>query len=127
MSGAASSPSPREETSRAEEPATGEIGGWRAFPEQRAPTCLGNALLALELAERILIHLAYRGLEGSWEPARVYLACYVLLKDQADPRAWDVLRDAFAFLMELAARFRDSARKRSFLENLAVHRELVRE
>ncbi len=87
----------------------------------------GEAAQALELVERILAHLANHTLEGCWEPARIYLTCYRVLKDQADPRAVDVLRAAYSFVMELAGRFQDEERKRSFLENVAIHRAIVRE
>jgi hypothetical protein len=83
--------------------------------------------------EEILSHLQMdaplvgsgQGLIGAEEPFRVYLTCYRFLKASQDPRAEDVLRTAHRLLDERAARIGDEELRRSFLENVAAHREIL--
>jgi hypothetical protein len=42
-----------------------------------------------------------------------------------DPRAQDILRAAYHLLQEWAARISDEEMRRSFLENVAAHREII--
>jgi predicted ATPase len=73
--------------------------------------------------------LAYREdnpqFKGAFEPFRVFLACYQVLKAAQDPRAQELLTSACALLDERAAKIQDEARRRSFLENVAAHREIL--
>lgn len=64
-------------------------------------------------------------LDGTEEPLRVYLTCYQVLQVTQDPRARDVLNTAHHLLQERAARIEDEELRRSFLENVAVHREII--
>jgi predicted ATPase/DNA-binding SARP family transcriptional activator/class 3 adenylate cyclase len=59
------------------------------------------------------------------EPLRLYLTCYRVLCANEDPRAGPVLQAAYDLLQEQAAKFDNPALRRSFLENVAAHREIV--
>jgi tetratricopeptide (TPR) repeat protein len=80
---------------------------------------------ALAQVEEILAHLQTGSLDGTAEPFRVYLSCYHVLRAGKDPRARELLADAHRQLQERAARIADEATRRSFLENIPSHRELV--
>jgi hypothetical protein len=77
--------------------------------------------------EQILSHLETGSVDGTDEPLRIYLTCYRILKANADPRAEEVLAEAHNLLQERAAKITDKELRRSFLENVAAHRELVSE
>jgi len=64
-------------------------------------------------------------LDGTIEPLRVYLTCYRVLRANEDPRAGEVLSAAHRLLQERAARIDDEQLRRSFLENVAAHREII--
>jgi tetratricopeptide (TPR) repeat protein len=93
----------------------------------------GDLSQAQAQVEEILSHLQMdaplvgsgQGLIGAEEPFRVYLTCYRFLKASQDPRAEDVLRTAHRLLDERAARIGDEELRRSFLENVAAHREIL--
>ena len=67
------------------------------------------------------------GLEGTDEPFRVYLTCYHVLRANQDLRAQEILVTAHRLLQEQAAKISDEEMRRSFLENVAAHREIVEE
>jgi tetratricopeptide (TPR) repeat protein len=75
----------------------------------------------------ILSYLETNSLEGTDEPFRVYLTCYRVLKANQDPRAQEILTTAYNLLQEHAGNTADEEMRRSFLENVSTHRELVRE
>jgi len=77
--------------------------------------------------EEILNHLKTGTLFSTDEPLRVYLTCYRVLCANQDLRAQDTLDTAYNLLQERAAKINDEAKRRSFLENVAVHREIVEE
>jgi predicted ATPase len=58
---------------------------------------------------------------------RVLLVCARVLRAEADPRAALLLDQAHRLLQEQAGKIRDQALRRSFLENVALHREIVTE
>jgi hypothetical protein len=64
-------------------------------------------------------------LEGTEEPMRVALICHQVLAANGDPRAAGVLRQAHESLMARAQRISDEARRRSFLERVPYHRQIV--
>jgi tetratricopeptide (TPR) repeat protein len=76
-------------------------------------------------AEEILEHLKTGFLTGADEPFWIYLTCYHALRAHADPRAAYVLETARSLLKERAAMTDDKAMRRSFLENVSSHRELL--
>jgi tetratricopeptide (TPR) repeat protein len=94
----------------------------------RAAQALGEPKQALAHAQEILRCLETRpGLEGTWEPLRVYLTCYQVLRAHDDPRAQEVLDAAYHLLQERAFKIDDGALRRSYLENVAAHREIAGE
>ena len=64
---------------------------------------------------------------GSTMPLRIYLTCYQVLQANDDPRADRVLITAYDLLQERAAKIDDELLRRSYLENVAAHREIVEE
>jgi adenylate cyclase len=78
-------------------------------------------------AEQILGFLQDNTLDGTAEPFRVYLTCYHVLHANQDPRAQVLLTTAHSLLQDKAAKIEDKVMQRSFLENVAAHREIVRE
>ncbi len=83
---------------------------------------------ALAYVEEILACLeTHPTLDGTTEPLRVYLTCYRVLRANEDPRAEEILGNAYHLLQERASRIEDQKLRRSYLENVAAHREIVRE
>ncbi|MEA3439007.1 MAG: hypothetical protein U9R58_01875 [Chloroflexota bacterium] len=77
--------------------------------------------------EEILTHLETASLDGTLEPYRIYLTCYQVLSANQDPRANEILANAYALLQERAENIADDSISRSFLENVAVNREIIKE
>lgn len=65
------------------------------------------------------------GLEDSGEPFRNLLICYQVLQDRRDPRAGEILETAYRCLQQETARIGDEDLRRSFLEKVAAHRQIV--
>jgi tetratricopeptide (TPR) repeat protein len=94
----------------------------------RAAQAQGEPAQAFAHADEILRCLEdYPKLEGTMEPLRIYLTCYQALRAHEDPRADDVLHAAHSLLQERAHKIDDEALRRSYLENVAAHREIVAE
>jgi len=74
--------------------------------------------------EEILGYLETEGLDKAQEPVHIYLTCYHVLRASDDPRAEDMLEEGYQFLQERAAKISDEGERRSYLENVAAHREL---
>jgi len=87
----------------------------------------GETEQALAHVEEILVYLETHTLECVAQPMEVYLACYRVLRANADPRADEVLEEGYHFLQARAAKISDEEERRSFLENVAANRELVEE
>jgi adenylate cyclase len=109
-----------------------EMTGQRVFPAlaglAEASLALGQAAQAQAHLAEILAHLEQHGaLRGTWDPFRVYLACYHVLRANGDPRAASILAAGHRLLQEQAGRIPDEALRRSFLENVAENRELAAE
>jgi tetratricopeptide (TPR) repeat protein len=83
--------------------------------------------VALTHAERILGHLETGSVDGTDEPLRIYLTCYRVLATTADPRSDEVLSTAYSLLQERAGKIDDEELRRSYLENVSAHRELLSE
>ena len=62
-----------------------------------------------------------------FEPFETCWTCYRLLKALHDPRAPEVLERVYALVQAQAARIKDPAHLRAFLENVTAHREIVAE
>ncbi|MGC9348491.1 MAG: tetratricopeptide repeat protein [Anaerolineae bacterium] len=88
----------------------------------------GEPARALDLVERILEHLGDAGaLCDAWEPFQVHLTCARVLRANGDPRADDVLTNAYRDLQARAAKIDDQELRRSYLRNVPAHRETVAE
>jgi len=83
--------------------------------------------LAQAQIEEILGFLEDNTLDGTEEPFRVYLTCYRVLHANQDPRAQVLLATVHNLLQDQAAKIEDEGMRRSFLENVPAHREIVRE
>lgn len=77
--------------------------------------------------EESLRHLESGTLHGTEQPLLDYLICYRVLQAADDPHAGKVLEEAYELLHEFAGKMTDQDLRRSFLENVAAHRELVQE
>jgi hypothetical protein len=58
---------------------------------------------------------------------RIYLTCYRVLRAMGDPRASEILDAAYRLIQERADKIEDEALRRSYLENVAANREIIRE
>jgi len=75
--------------------------------------------------EDILTYLESGTLEGTEQPLLVYLSCYRVLQAMDDPRAKQVLDEADHLLQDIAEKITDEDLRHSFLQNVAVHREIT--
>jgi tetratricopeptide (TPR) repeat protein len=83
---------------------------------------------AEKLVEQILSYAQQKPIQGTAdEPLEIYLTCYRVLQTLGDPRADQVLTEAHQMLQEQAARISDPSLRRSYLENVPPHREILRE
>ncbi len=88
----------------------------------------GDLTLALTRIEEILPHLeAANPLPGINDSFRVNMTCYRVLCAATDPRASAVLCTAYHLLHERAAKITDEGLRRSFLENVTAHCEIIHE
>ncbi len=86
----------------------------------------GEATAALGPAQEIAAYLEAGGtLDGADEPLRVYLTCYRALQANGDPRSRAILATAYRLLQQRAAQLTDEASRRSFLEQVPYHRQVV--
>lgn len=58
-------------------------------------------------------------------PQRILLACYRILAANADPRADDILQQAWALIQKQAAQINEPRLHNLFLTNIPCHREIV--
>ena len=87
----------------------------------------GNPVQAQAYVKEILSYLeTHPALCGADEPFRVYLTCYRVLRANEDPRARDLLDNAYRLLQERANKIDDEELRRSFLESVPAHREIVK-
>lgn len=94
----------------------------------QAEATLQGSEQAARQVQAILDHVATHPTHAS-DPAALaaYITCYRILKAQGDPRAATVLQTAHRLLHERAAKIGNAAQRRSFLENVRKHREIVEE
>jgi predicted ATPase/DNA-binding SARP family transcriptional activator len=85
----------------------------------------GDTAQAYDYIEELLKHLEMSTLHGAEEPFLVYLICCRVLQALQDPRASDILKSAHSLLQEEAAKIGDEELRRSFLENVKAHREII--
>jgi hypothetical protein len=74
-----------------------------------------------------LVHLASGNLDGIDDPFWIYLTCYQILRASDDAQAAEVLEAAYQLLQARAEKIEKEELRRSFLENVAAHREIVAE
>jgi tetratricopeptide (TPR) repeat protein len=82
---------------------------------------------AIEHVEEILSHLEIGTLDGTEEPLQVYLTCYHALHANQDSRAQDVLTEGYNLLCTRASTIDDENMRRSYLENVTIHQEIMHE
>jgi adenylate cyclase len=76
--------------------------------------------------EDVLGYLEDQDLAGTEEPFRIYLVCYQVLRITQDPRAGEILVSAYDLLQERASKITNAELRRSFVEDIPSHREIVR-
>ncbi|MCI0394084.1 MAG: tetratricopeptide repeat protein [Chloroflexi bacterium] len=85
----------------------------------------GKVTEALAYVEETLSWIATHGVEGIEYPLRVYLACADVLSVEGDPeRVLDVLTNANALIRRQAQKIEDESTRRTFLEEVSLHRQL---
>ena len=92
----------------------------------RACLAQGDLAAARDSIEEILGYLEDHTVEGTDEPLRIYLTIYLVQQATQDSRAVETLETAHHLLQTQAARIDDEDLRRSFLENVPAHREIVR-
>jgi hypothetical protein len=92
----------------------------------RTQLALNHLPLAAQSVEKILAHLdAGKTLDGTDDPARIYLSCYLVLDAVQDERATQLIAAAYELLNRRAASIREPSARQSFLENIPHNREIV--
>ena len=104
-------------------------------PALATESCAGLARVALIQAdlsaaqaqvELILNHLDAGGsLDGTDQPLRVYLTCYLVLEAAQDERAASILETAHDMLLSRAKNIRDKAARLAFLRDIPYHGEIL--
>lgn len=85
----------------------------------------GNLDGAKECVDEILNYIENHNLYGTDEPFRIHLTCYLVLQACQDPRTQAVLESAHRQLQEQAIKISDDELRRSYLDKVAVNREIV--
>ncbi|CAG0929482.1 Putative HTH-type transcriptional regulator [Thermoflexales bacterium] len=93
----------------------------------RVALAQGDLVQAQNHVTEILNYLQAATLDGTEEPVRIYLTCYLVLNANQDPRAPEILTTAYGFLQKRASRTSSERTHRSFLEQVPSHRELLAE
>ena len=76
--------------------------------------------------DEIIAYLdAGRSLEGIWEPLRILLTCYQVLRLTPDARAGEILETAYQKLQQQASIIPDRDARQMFLENVPWNREII--
>jgi tetratricopeptide (TPR) repeat protein len=92
----------------------------------RAAVAQGDLAVALDYVNEIVSYFDDGGsLQGTWEPLRIYLTCYQVLRLAGNPQAEKSLETAFNLLRDQASRITDQAYQSLFLENVPWHREIM--
>jgi tetratricopeptide (TPR) repeat protein len=92
----------------------------------RVQLARGDAAAAWGPAQEIAAYLEAGGtVDGADEPLRIHLSCWQALAAHGDPRGAGILATAHRLLQERAAQLADENSRRSFLEQVPYHREVV--
>jgi tetratricopeptide (TPR) repeat protein len=94
----------------------------------RVALARGDVPAALAQVESVLTYAdAVPALNRTFAPIDVYLTCIEVLRAAEDTRAGEVLQTAHHLLQTWADHLDDPDRRRSFLENVPAHRDLLAE
>ena len=85
----------------------------------------GDLTQARSYVDEILDHLETGSVDGTEDPFFIYLICYQVLQASGDSRATEVLSTAHDLLQTRAQGIADERLRRSFLQNVPSHREIV--
>lgn len=85
----------------------------------------GRTAHALALVDPIVAQLAALRQQDVEDPSMLWLNCYWVLWANNDRRAEAVLVEAHDIVQERAGRISDPAMRRTFLHNIAVHRQII--
>lgn len=85
----------------------------------------GDVTAALRTIEPVLSHFAATTFATGQRPQELLLIAYEILVANADPRAVTVLRQAWAYVQEQAAKIDDARLRECFLSNVPVNRALA--
>jgi hypothetical protein len=85
----------------------------------------GKTNEAQVLIEEILSFLDNHTIDGLDEPMQVYLTCFQVLRANRDSRAGDLINTAYKILKERADEIKDEEMRHSYLDNVAVNREII--
>ncbi|MFN8489914.1 MAG: tetratricopeptide repeat protein [Caldilineaceae bacterium] len=100
--------------------------GWRVQAGLAQVALLQNQrATASGYVEEILQTLEHAPFNALYEPLFVYLLCYRVLAATGDRRAHELLRRGYNLLQVYAEQIDDSGLRRSFLENIVFHREII--
>ncbi|MBE0695639.1 MAG: tetratricopeptide repeat protein, partial [Anaerolineaceae bacterium] len=92
----------------------------------RAALQRGQAAAAQKFIQSVLQQIeANPALAGTDDPLRVYLTCYLVLRQAGDLRAWNLLKTAHSSLQARAASLADPSIRHGFLEKIVHHREIL--
>lgn len=86
----------------------------------------GDVTAALRAIEPVLSHFATTTFATGQRPQELLLIAYEILVANADPRATSVLRQAWRYVQEQAAKIDDVRLRESFLTQVPVNRDLAR-
>jgi tetratricopeptide (TPR) repeat protein len=88
---------------------------------------LGNLESAYQQVQTILpIMEQQKGLDGTDDPIRVYLACYRVLKAKNSCDAAKILEEAHDLILSKAKNIADPNTRQNFLEGISQHQEVLR-
>ena len=107
-----------------------ETGQHHLVPETlaglaRVSLAQGDLAQARVHTDEILNQVNGEFLSGAEEPFDVYLTCYHILQASQDSRAGEILRTTHRLLQTYASKIDDEKMRRSFLENVVAHREII--
>jgi predicted ATPase/DNA-binding SARP family transcriptional activator len=92
----------------------------------RSSLVRGEHAEALDYVQGILRYIRlHPNLQQIWEPLRVCLTCYDVLREVDDSRSEEVLEEAYRLLQERAGTIKDERLRRSYLKNIPHHREII--
>jgi predicted ATPase/class 3 adenylate cyclase len=81
--------------------------------------------IANNLMEELMVYLSEGGtLDGTEEPLRIYLACYIALERTKDPRAAQILETAMQLLEAQVSKFNNEQSRRMYIENVPWRRAI---